>query len=205
MSSVFKAADKAAMDALVVNVNGLKENWLTGPNGVGSAIIKKDSDGNVTHINLYEMGLTGSVDLTNLPPKVKVLNMGSNKLSGHLDLTQLPSSLEWLNLGSNSFTTIKIDNLPKSLESLYVHENLLRGVILKPTSVTYFNAGKHFRADDNKDLIVCNTQEEYNLHVTRCVRMLRAATSSTHSSHEAFKLWNVAQQTTNFLMDGVEV
>ena len=189
-------------DGVFRDVNGLEDEWWTGKDDIGSDIITKDCDGNVIEIRLRAMKLSGSVDLTKLPPKIMVLSLSSNKLSGHLDLTQLPSSLEWLNLGYNSFTTIKIGKLPKSLKSLYVDKNKLRGVMLKPASV------KNFWARDNEDLIVCETQQEYDrviTEITAPVRMLREATSSTHNAHNAFKNWAIAQQTVNFLVNDVHV
>ena len=73
-------------------------------------------------------------------------------------------------------------------------------MILKPASVDIFDA------DRNEDLIVCKTQKEYDkviAEMTGCVRMLRAVRSSTHNAHEAFKVWDVAQQTINFLVNDV--
>ena len=203
MDNFFNPTDKAAIDALFRNVEGLKDNWWTGKNSLAKDIIAKDDDGNVVEIRLSYMNLTGSVHLTKLPPKLKILAFGSNELSGHLDLTQLPSSLEWLGLTYNSFTTIKIgNNLPISLKTLYVINNELRGVMLKPTAV------EDLRTNGNEDLIVCDTQEKYDKVIARrtgCVRMLRAARSSTHNAHEAFKVWDVAQQTINFLVNDVSV
>ena len=200
MDDFFNPTDKTAIDAFLANVNGLADDWWTVKDNWGGDVIEKDDDGNVIKIGLNRMGLTGSVDFTKLPPKLKEVSLGGNKLSGHLDLTQLPSSLERLYLQYNSFTTIKIGNVPKSVEILYVANNKLRGVILTAASV------EDFGAYGNKKLIVCDTQEEYDkviAEMTGCVRMLRAARSSTHHAHEAFKVWSVAQQTINFLVNDV--
>ena len=189
-------------DGAFRDVKGLPDDLENGTNKFGNNIIMKDSNGNVIGIRLYNMELSGSVHLTKLPPKLKELWLGSNRLSGHLDLTQLPSSLKTLALDKNSFTTIKIDNVPKCLKCLDVETNKLRGVILEPASVEYFDAR------DNEDLIVCKTQEEYDriiAEMTRCVKMLRAARTSTHNAHEAFKVWDVAQQTINFLVNDVSL
>ena len=201
MNDFFNPTDKAAIDALLRDVNGLKDDWWTGKN-CGYDIIEKDRNGNVIQILLYEMGLSGSVDLTKLPPKLKKLYLYSNELSGHLDLQQLPSSVEWLNLSYNSFTTIKIGNLPQSLSELYVNKNKLRGVVLKPASV------KNFDTYDNEDLIVRYTREEYDeviAEMTACVRLLREAKSSSHDAHVAFRNWAIAQQTVNFLVEDVHI
>ena len=181
MSDFFTPTDKAAIAAFVRNINGLEGEWWTGKTGRFD-IIAKDSDGNVIKINLSSMSLSGSVDLTKLPPRLETLYLHSNKLSGHLDLTQPPSSLERLYLDDNSFTTIKIGNLPKSLNELHASNNKLRGVILKPASVPRFAYSR------NEDLIVCETEESKEFdrsiaEMTACVRMLRAASSSTHNAH----------------------
>ena len=201
MSDFFNPTNKAAIDAFLANVKGLEDEWWIGRHRYGNDIIKEDSDGNVIEIDLRDVGITGSVDLTKLPPKLKKLYLHSNQLSGHLDLTQLPSSLDEVFLSNNSFTTIKIGNkLPKSLKELDVYKNELRGVIISPASV------EHFDVDDNENLLVCKTQEEYDrviAEMTGCVKMLRAARSSTHNAHEAFKVWNVAQQTINFIVSDV--
>ena len=200
MCDYFNPIDKAAIDAFARNVHGLGENWWTGKDGWEHPIIKKDDECNVIQISLSKLSITGSVDLTKLPPRLVALSLGHSKLSGHLDLTQLPSSLKVLGLRDNSFTTIKIGNLPSSLSYLYVNRNELRGVILKPASV------KNFGATNNKELIVCKTREEYDrviTEMTACVRMLRAASSSRCNAEAAFKIYAVAQQTINFLVNNV--
>ena len=47
MDSFFNHTDKAAIDALLLNVERLKDEWWTGKDGVGWDTIKKDKDDNV--------------------------------------------------------------------------------------------------------------------------------------------------------------
>ena len=193
------SSDETCVDAVFRNVYNLPKNWKS-----DSILVKKNSNGNVIRILLFDLGLNGSVDLTKLPPNLKELSLDSNKLAGHLDLTKLPSSLEELFLSDNSFTTISISALPKPFARFDISGNKLRGVILEPVLKPSFV--EEFDASHNDDLVVCETQEEYDkviAEMTGCVRMLRAARSSTHNAHEAFKLWSVAQQTVNFLVSDV--
>ena len=205
MSDIFTPADNAALNALVRKIDGLPDKWQhasqqTKDNwGNMTKGVQKDAEGNVIGIFLADMELRGSIDLSNLPEKLEQLLLHGNMLSGHLDLTKLPSTMKVLFLSANSFTTVRLpDNFPKSLERLDIAKNALRGVILKPASV------EEFYASDNKDLVVCDTPEEYEQVVgemTRAVRVLRLANSSTHDAHRAFKIYSVAQQTVNFLVN----
>ena len=114
----FTDADKAALDALEGSFMNLPPDWRNRTNGCSGDIIQQNDDGDVERIFLQNMRLSGSLDLTKLPPQLKELWCCNNMLSGHLDLTQLPSSLEQLALYANSFTKIKMDKdkLPTSLD-----------------------------------------------------------------------------------------
>ena len=238
------ASDFALLDEAFKSVKNLPETWQT-----NSRFLKTDDDGNVAEIDLRQLNLHGSVDLTKLPPKLKTLYLNGNSLSGSVDLTRLPSSLEILALSNNPFvkgsvdltrlpsslkglhmTTCKLsgrldvrhlppslkeltlgynsltsiegrDNLPASLKVLDISHNKLRGVILKPASVRQFTAY-------NQNLVIYNKKKEYDMcyaFPVGAVRELRTAFSSRCNAHEAFKIYNVAQQTINFLVSGVSV
>ena len=198
----FTEADKAALDATLRDVEGLPDDWLRNsnaniPTNDGKPIYEVNKDGNVTKINLGATDVSGSINLTKLPPHLRELWISRNRLSGPLDLRCLPSSLVTLSVYDNHFNSvIRGVKFPTTLKTVWLEHNKFKGVIIRPPDTD-------FNAQGNKDLIVCKTQDQYDRvidEMTGCVRMLRAANSSTHNAHDAFKIYSVAQQTINFLV-----
>ena len=136
------SADDAATDrpALVAFYNatgganwGNNGKWLSGaPMGEWHGVTT-DSDGRVTHLNLYRNRLTGEIpaelgDLSNL----RVLGLNSNQLTGEIpaELGSLPS-LQSLWLQGNQLTgeiPAELGNLT-NLTELYLDTNQLTGAI----------------------------------------------------------------------------
>ncbi len=55
----------------------------------------------LTSLRANDAGLSGPVDLTNLPKTLQELELSGNKLSGECDFSQLPRSLTRLKLDRN--------------------------------------------------------------------------------------------------------
>mmetsp|Transcript_18166 Transcript_18166/g.28457 ORF Transcript_18166/g.28457 Transcript_18166/m.28457 type:complete len:222 (-) Transcript_18166:8-673(-) len=73
-------------------------------------------------------GLTGSINLTSLPPFMTHLNLTENDFSGEICLTQLPSTLYALSLSYNRLTgTLDLTNLPMGMKKLYLDSNCFFG------------------------------------------------------------------------------
>ena len=74
--------------------------------------------------------LSGSVDLTQLPVGMQVLDLQNNILTGEVDLTRLPSETESLSLGHNQLTwEINITQLPDGMQKLFLDNNQLTGKV----------------------------------------------------------------------------
>ena len=74
--------------------------------------------------------MTGSVDLTQLPEGLQVLDLRNNNLTGEIDLTQLPDRMNFLNLSNNQLTgEINLKQLPSCMRELHLNNNHLTGEI----------------------------------------------------------------------------
>ena len=72
--------------------------------------------------------LTGSVDLAHLPRGVRAIDLRNNELTGEVDLTHLPESIEKLYLGRNQLTGgIDLTQLPGRMDYLSLNNNQLTG------------------------------------------------------------------------------
>ena len=75
-------------------------------------------------------GLTGSVDLTRLPPRLKVLNIRDTQISGTINLEHLNPTLEKLRLNDNNFSgSVTFNNLPATLRDIQLSNNVFCGEI----------------------------------------------------------------------------
>jgi Leucine-rich repeat (LRR) protein len=81
-------------------------------------------------VYLYNKGLSGTVDLTQLPQSLQLLHLGSNQLSGDVNLAQLPQSLRELWLYNNQLSGVcNLTQLPQSLQTLRLDSNQLSGTV----------------------------------------------------------------------------
>ena len=77
---------------------------------------------------LYCCAFTGSCVLTDLPRSLSELDVGGNLLSGTLDLTKLPESLTDINVSFNRFTgTLNLLHLPSGIHRVNFSNNGLSG------------------------------------------------------------------------------
>ena len=81
-------------------------------------------------IYIDENGLVGEIDLTNFPESMELLNLSDNMLAGSTDLTHLSRKMKYINLCSNQFSgTIDITQLPAEMLVLYLDANFFTGTI----------------------------------------------------------------------------
>mmetsp|Transcript_3887 Transcript_3887/g.5946 ORF Transcript_3887/g.5946 Transcript_3887/m.5946 type:complete len:232 (-) Transcript_3887:53-748(-) len=69
------------------------------------------------HVSFLACGLMGTLDLSQLPSSLVVLDLRQNRFEGTIELYHLPPSIQRIQLERNSFVRVVIDNdsLPKSL------------------------------------------------------------------------------------------
>ena len=80
--------------------------------------------------SFHQSELTGVVDLARLPGGIQVIDLRSNALTGEIELTQLPESMEDLRLNSNQLTgEIDLTQLPDMMDFLSLSNNQFSGVI----------------------------------------------------------------------------
>ena len=95
--------------------------------------VKCDGNQRVTEIDIIIDGLSGSLELRYVPPKVSVVNIRSwsrSRMTGSVDLACLPDGMWQLNLRNNQLTgEIKLTQLPDNMEYLHLENNQLTGEI----------------------------------------------------------------------------
>jgi len=78
--------------------------------------------------NLWDYGLIGSLDLTDIPKMVKHFSVQHNQLRGEIRLDGLPDKLENLDLSQNVFEgSLDLTSLPPSLYSFCSYKNKFTG------------------------------------------------------------------------------
>ena len=74
--------------------------------------------------------LRGSVELANLPESMEVLNLNSNRLTGPIDLTHAPNRMEKIDLGGNQcLGSLDLTHLPETMQDLHLENNKFSGSI----------------------------------------------------------------------------
>ena len=95
--------------------------------------IKCDDDERVVEIDKNNEDLSGSIEISYVPPKVKVLIITSwrtSQLSGSADFTHLPEGMEDMRLNNNELTgNIDLTHLPIEMKDLRLNKNQLTGEI----------------------------------------------------------------------------
>jgi hypothetical protein len=81
-------------------------------------------------LNLNENQLSGSLDLTCLPPSLSLLDLSCNSFTGPIDLTKLPTGLTYLSLQRNRLSgTLDLSRLPTPLITLTLSDNCFSGTV----------------------------------------------------------------------------
>ena len=74
--------------------------------------------------------LSGSIDLSQLPEGMQLLDLQHNQLTGEIDLTQLPNGMEFLSLFDNHLAgKVDLAHLPYKIQYLFLENNKLTGDI----------------------------------------------------------------------------
>ena len=89
-------------------------------------LVQLDGNGNIKGLYLHDQGLTDAdfSDLSNLPPKLQVLDLGGNELST-FNFKVIPKALTELHLNMNKFRTMTLRDISQGLEYLNLSENQL--------------------------------------------------------------------------------
>ena len=115
--------------------------------------IKCDDHERVIEIRADNCDISGFIQLSYVPPKVKVLNISSlfidGKLTGSVDLAHLPKQMKELDIYGNQFTgEIDLTHLPDGMNCLYLQNNQLTGEV----DLTHLPDGIEILALDNNKL-----------------------------------------------------
>ena len=93
-----------------------------------------DADESVVSMEIDSQKVNGSIDVCNVPPKVKVREMqptqGKSKLTGSVDLTGLSGEIEYVCLDINRLTgEVDLTRLPRGMVHLSLPDNRFTGEI----------------------------------------------------------------------------
>uniref|UniRef100_A0A7S4KNG2 Leucine-rich repeat protein n=1 Tax=Paramoeba aestuarina TaxID=180227 RepID=A0A7S4KNG2_9EUKA len=118
-------------------------------------------------LKIHRNALSGSLNLTHLPPCMTRLTANDNQFRGEISLESLPDTLEELNVSCNELSgTINVTKLPQKLNSLFLHRNAFHGKTnfsqLQKSLRTFFvsdtNLSGDLRADWGQLYAVKNSQ-----------------------------------------------
>ena len=106
---------------------------------------------NATWVDISTGQLEGSIDVTKLPPKMCIFSLEKNLLSGTADLSQLPQSMEKFHIHSNQFSgSVDLAHLPDRLMHFSIKNNQLTGSFIATSLprnlVGFFAGGNNFEA-----------------------------------------------------------
>ena len=82
------------------------------------------------YLGTFWQSITGTVELSLLPPHMEEIHVGSTKCHGSLELTNLPSTLKVMDLQENNLTgQIDLTSLPALIREINLSFNYLRGTV----------------------------------------------------------------------------
>lgn len=87
-------------------------------------LVEVDDKGNIVNLNFGDRGLTDDdiKDLSKLPPKLEILNLGRNELTT-FNFEVLPQTLRQLSLHDNKFRIVTVRGVSENLECLLLNNN----------------------------------------------------------------------------------
>ena len=96
--------------------------------------VKCDGGDRVIEIRINKPNVSGSLDLCDVPPKVRVLRTTplwrNGKLTGTVALADLPDGMQVIDLRGNELTgEIDLRRLPETMEEVHLEQNQLTGKV----------------------------------------------------------------------------